>query len=124
MEKTVVVILNSTPGQLALLLERSDKRPSYLQFSIEGLKQICLSNLERLNAAQVNGLAEVFDQLSFLEKESLRNAFKCDIQMVLDDAVCSYLEFDKEICETARHLLAKEPIINGETYDFSFKALA
>ena len=73
---------------------------------------------------QVNSLAEVFDQLSFLKKESLWNAFKCDVQTALDNAVCLYLEFDKGICETARHLLAKEPVINGEPYDFSFKALA
>ena len=43
--------------------------------------------------------------------------------MVLDNAVYSYFEFDKEICETARHLLAKESMINDELYDCSFKAL-
>lgn len=50
---------------------------------------------------------------------SLPNAHRCPVQLAIDEAVCEHLSFDSEICEIARHLLAREPMVTGKPYIFN-----
>ena len=50
---------------------------------------------------------------------SLPDAHECRVQLAIDEAVCEALDFDKELCREARHLLAREPMVTGKPYDFN-----
>ena len=118
LEKAIVMILNSTPGKLGMLLVRSNKVPSYPQFSKDGLEQIPLPHLATLPEDQLSGLAEAYDRLAHCKRQSLPLTHHCKVQAQIDSAMCQFLEFDPEICEEARYLLVQEPMVTEERYDF------
>ena len=117
-EKAMVMILNSTPGKLGMLLVRSNKKPSYPNFSKDGLERIPLPRLSELAPAQIAGLAAAYDGLSGQERQPLPQAHRCPVQLAIDAAVCARLGFDETLCQIARHLLAQEPMVTGKRYAF------
>ena len=117
-EKAMVMILNSTPGKLGMLLVRSNKKPSYPNFSKDGLERIPLPRLSELAPAQIDGLAAAYDALAGQERQPLPQAHRCPVQLAIDAAVCEYLGFDETLCQIARHLLAQEPMVTGKRYAF------
>ena len=118
-EKAIVMILNSTPGKLGMLLVRSNKIPSYPQFSKDGLERIPMPRLSELTVRQLTGLADAYDELATQERAPLPKAHECPVQLAIDEAVCRYTDFDSATCEAARHLLAQEPMVTGEPYQFA-----
>ena len=118
-EKAIVMILNSTPGKLGMLLVRSNKIPSYPNFSKDGLERIPLPRLSELAPAQIGGLAAAYDGLSGQERQPLPQAHRCPVQLAIDAAVCAQLGFDETLCQIARHLLAQEPMVTGKRYEFT-----
>ena len=117
-EKATVMILNSTPGKLGMLLVRSNKIPSYPQFSKDGLERIPMPRLSELAPAQIGGLAAAYDELAGQERQPLPQAHRCPVQLAIDRAVCAQLGFDETLCQIARHLLAQEPMVTGKRYAF------
>ena len=117
-EKAIVMILNSTPGKLGMLLVRSNKLPSYPQFSKDGLERIPMPRLAKLDPAQIIGLTAAYDMLHDQKRLPLPKAHQCPVQLEIDNAVCQHLGFDKTTCETARHLLAQEPMVTGKRYRY------
>ena len=117
-EKAMVMILNSMPGKLGMLLVRSNKVPSYPQFSKDGLERIPMPRMSGLQPAQIGGLAAAYDELAGLERQSLPQAHRCPVQLSIDAAVCEHLGFDAALCQTARHLLAQEPMVTGKRYQY------
>lgn len=117
-EKAIVIILNSTPGKLGMLLVRGNKIPSYPYFSKDALERIPFPRLRDLKPAQIEGLVKAYDELCNEERLSLPEAHKCPVQLAIDEAVCQHLGFDKKLCLKARHLLAQEPMITGKRYQF------
>lgn len=117
-EKVIVMILNSTPGKLGMLLVRSNKVPSYPNYGIEGLHRVPMPQIRDLTPEQVGGLAAAYDELCGRERLSLPQAHRCPVQLAIDAAVCRQLGFDADLCEKARHLLAQEPMVTGRRYDF------
>ena len=118
-EKAIVTILNSTPGKLGLFLVRSNKSPSYTQFSKDGLERTPLPWLPDLGKEKLESLAAAYDELCGQERLSLPQAHRCPVQLAIDAAVCRQLDFDADLCEKIRHLLAQEPMITGKRYEFS-----
>ena len=118
-EKAIVIILNSTPSKLGMLLVRSNKIPSYPQFSKDGLERIPFPRLRDLKPSQIEGLVKSYDALREKERLSLPQAHKCPVQIAIDDAVCEHLHFDKQLCLQARHLLSQEPMVTGKRYQFN-----
>ena len=117
-EKAIAIILNSTPGKLGMLFVRYNKIPSYPNYGIEGLLRIPMPWIADLKPKQVQGLAAAYDALRAQERLSLPNAHQCPVQLEIDKAVCQHLGFDKTTCETARHLLAQEPMVTGKRYRY------
>ena len=117
-EKAVVMILNSTPGKLGMLMVKSNKIPSYTPFSKDSLEQIPMPRIAGLTKDQLSGLAAKYKKLADKERKPLPQAHQCEIQKMIDDAVCEHIGFDSNICESARHLLAQEPMITGQRYQF------
>ena len=118
LEKALVMILNSTPGKIGMLMVRSNKKPSYPNFSKDGLERIPLPRLTDFAQEQVEGLVAAYDELAGLERQSLPQAHRCPVQLAIDAAVCEHLGFDAALCQTARHLLAQEPMVTGRRYEF------
>lgn len=118
MEKAITVILNSSPGKLGMLLIRSNKSPSYPNFSKDGLERVPMPRLADLNRESVAGLAAAYDELRGRERLALPQAHRCPVQLALDAAVCRHLDFDADLCGKIRHLLAQEPMITGKRYQF------
>ena len=117
-EKAIVIILNSTPGKLGMLLVRSNKKPPYPYYSKDGLERIPMPRLRNLKPSQISGLVKAYDALKSKERLSLPEAHKCPVQIAIDEAVCKHLGFDEKLCLKARHLLAQEPMITAKPYQF------
>lgn len=118
-EKAIVIILNSTPGKLGMLLVRTFKKPPYPNYGIEGLLRVPCPWLADLKPSQLAGLVKAYDALKDKERLSLPYAHKCPVQLAIDEAVCEHLGFDEKLCLKARHLLAQEPMVTGQPYQFN-----
>ena len=118
-EKAIAIILNSTPGKVGMLKVRSFKKPAYPNYGIEGLLRIPMPWLADLAPDQIKGLADAYDVLRYQERKSLPQAHRCPVQLAIDAAVCEHLGFDADLCQTARHLLAQEPMVTGRRYEYA-----
>ena len=118
LEKAVVMLLNSTPGKLGMLLRRTNRKPAYTPFSKEGLEDIPLPRLTQMDPNSLMALADVYDEFADQEKLSFRQAHLCSVQIAIDNAVCEHTAYDNDVCERARHLLAQEPTVTGKPYEF------
>ena len=113
------MILNSTPGKVGMLLVRTNFKPSYPTFSIHELLRIPMPAVGKLDIDQMATLTSAFDELAGVPRLSLPDAHECRVQLAIDDAVCEALDFDRELCREARHLLAREPMVTGKPYEFN-----
>ena len=77
-----------------------------------------MPRLSELDPAQIIDLATAYDMLCEQERLPLPQAHQCPVQLEIDKAVCQHLGFDKTTCETARHLLAQEPMVTGKRYRY------
>ncbi len=118
-EKAIAMILNSTPGKVGMLLVRTNLKPSYPSFSIDELLRIPMPAVGKLGTEQMATLTDAFDELAGVPRLSFPYAHECRVQLAIDDAVCEALDFDKELCREARHLLAREPMVTGKPYEFN-----
>lgn len=114
LEKAICMILNSSPGKLGMLLIRNNFKLSYPKFAKSQLEQIPFPRLRDLRQEQIQGLAAAYDDIATLERTSLPETHKCPVQISIDDAVCKYIEFDPELCQTIRHLIVQEPMVSGK----------
>ena len=115
-EKAVAIILNSTLCKVGMLLSRSSKKPSYIQFPKDSWNRIFLPRLRDLELEQFCGLAKVYDERCKQPRKRLPEAHNCSVQRAIDDAVCKHTGFPEDICKKARHLLAQEPMVTGKRY--------
>jgi len=115
-EKVAAVILNSTIGKLTVLLERSNKIPSYPHFSIAAQRSIGMPSIDELTVEQVQTLVDVFDELAEIERKPFPEAHTCEVQIRIDEVVCDVLGFDRLRCEDLRNRLAREPMISNKPY--------
>ena len=53
------------------------------------------------------------------ERQSLPQAHHCQVQLAVDGTVCEHPGFDAVLCQTARHLLAQEPMVTGQRYEYA-----
>ena len=102
-----------------MLLVRTFKKPPYPNFGIEGLLRVPFPRLRDMKPSQLAGLAQAYDELKDRERLSLPQAHRCPVQIAIDDAVCQHLNFDKQLCIQARHLLAQEPMVTAKPYQFN-----
>ena len=78
-----------------------------------------MPRMSDLPPAQIAGLAAAYDELAGQERQSLPQAHQCPVQRAIDAAVCEPLNFDAALCQTARHLLAQEPMVTGRRYEYA-----
>lgn len=116
-EKAACLMLNSTIGKVSMLLVRNNKKPSYSKLSIDGLQRIPFPSIAGMTSDAIRTLSGEFDRLKKLPRLPFPEAHKCSVQIAIDKAVCDATGFDQEVCDDARYLLAKEPLISGKPYN-------
>ena len=115
-EKAVCVYLNSTIGILALLGNRSNKVPSYPQFSLDDLRKLIVPDFAGIGESAVAKLAAAYDALAERTLLPLPQMAADPVRQALDAAVCDALGLDGERVETIRRNLAAEPSVTGKRY--------
>lgn len=116
LERALCVYLNSTIGILALLGNRSNKAPSYPQFSMDDLRKLTVPDFGKIGESAAVQLASTYDGLSNRSLLPLPEMQECDVRRAVDDAVCEALDIDRERVDTIRRHLAAEPSVTGQRY--------
>jgi len=115
-EKAVCVYLNSSMGILALLGNRTNKIPSYPQFSIDDLRKLPIPDFAALGSETVTGLAAAYDQYANAALRPLPQMNNCPVRQGLDAAVVAALGLDAEEVDGIRRQLSMEPSVTGRRY--------
>ncbi len=115
-EKAVAIILNSTLCKIGMLLSRSSKKPSYIQFPKDSWNRTPMPLLSGMKLSAFPALAKVYDEYRKQPRKRLPEAHNCKVQIAIDQAVCKHTGFPEDICKKARHLLVQEPMVTGKQY--------
>ena len=116
LEKAICVYLNSSPGILALLGDRTNKIPSYPQFSLDDLRKLRVPNFAAIGKESLQQLAKTYDAYAGDELLPLPQIDVCPLRAALDNAVIAALELDGETVAAIRRSLAAEPSVTGKRY--------
>lgn len=117
LEKAVCAYLNSTIGVFGILGDRSNKIPSYPQFSMDDLRRIPVPDFAALSPAQVSALAAGYDALCEFTLLPLPQILQDDTRRALDRILTDALRLPSEVVAAIRRELAREPSITGKPYE-------
>ena len=112
-EKALCLYLNSSIGILAILGDRTNKTPSYPQFSLDDLRKLIVPDFAKDGAA---ALAAIYDAHAEDTLLPLPQMNACPVRRALDEAVIATLGLDREMVATIRRSLAAEPSVTGRRY--------
>ena len=115
-EKALCVYLNSSIGILAMLGDRSNRKPTYPNLSLDDLRKLTVPNIGALNADEVSSLVTVYDRYAHRILLPLPQMDADPVRRDLDDVVCTALGLDAELVSTVRRQLAAEPSVTGKRY--------
>ncbi len=116
LEKALCVYLNSSVGALAMLGDRSNKTPTYPQFSMADLHKIPVPDFAALGEPAALRLAAEYDAQCEQALLPLPRMDADPARAALDAAVCEALGIDAERVATIRRHLAAEPSVTGRRY--------
>ncbi len=116
-EKALCVYLNSSVGILSLLGDRSNKKPTYPNISIDDMRKLFVPDFTTIGKEAVAALAEIYDTHAGDVLLPLPQMNDCPIRRGLDDAVIAALDLDEETVATIRRSLAAEPSVTGRQYN-------
>ena len=116
LEKALCVYLNSSIGILALLGNRSNKIPSYPQFSLDDMRKLVVPDFAALGDAAVARLASAYDAHAGDTLLPLPQLDADPVRRALDEAVVAALGLDGELVASVRRGLGMEPSVTGRRY--------
>lgn len=116
-EKALCVYLNSSVGVLTLMGNRSNKAPSYPQFSMDDIRKLVVPNFAAVGADSALELATAYDLHAEDAMLPLPYINDCTARRALDGAVVSALDLDSEMVEMIRRHLSMEPSVTGQRYE-------
>lgn len=115
-EKATAVYMNSTVGVLSILGDRSNRKPTYPNFSIADLNGLVIPRALVDSETTVARLSAVYDALCDDVLEPLPNMMSCATRLDLDAVVCDALNLSVDTIATIRRDLAAEPSITGDRF--------
>ena len=115
-EKAVCAYLNSSVGILAILGDRTNKKPTYPQFSLDDLRKLRVPNFAAIGSDAAATLAAAYDAHANDELLALPQSDNCPVRAALDTAVIAALDLDAETVAAIRRSLAAEPSVTGKRY--------
>ena len=110
-EKALAVWLNSSPGLLAVLSERTSTEGGWVAIKKADLERLPVLNPRSLPPQQLQALSELFDQMSEDEFERLPAMAQCSARRRLDDGLSEILGLPD--LDGLRRLLASEPVVSN-----------
>ena len=116
LEKAICAYLNSSIGILAMLGNRSNKKPTYPNLSIADMRQLVVPDFTAIGEDTAAYLARVYDAFANRVLLPLPNMDVCDARRTLDAAVVNALDLDGETVDTVRRHLSMEPSVTGKRY--------
>ena len=116
LDKCLSVYFNSSIGILAILGDRTNKKPTYPNLSIDDMRKLVVPDfatigddaVAQLAAAYDNHAADILLPLPQMDTDPIRHA--------LDTTVTAALGLDGELVATIRRNLAMEPSVTGKRY--------
>ena len=99
-----------------MLGNRSNKIPSYPQFSIDDLRNLFVPDFTAIGDGPIWILALAYDALAEQQMLPLPQMDSCNTRRALDDSVCAALNIDPETVAMIRRSLASEPSVTGKRY--------
>ena len=115
-EKALCVYFNSSVGILAILGDRTNKKPTYPQFSLDDLRKLIVPDFAAIGRDAAPVLAAVYDAHAEDTLLPLPQMDDCPVRRALDEAVIATLGLDGEMVATIRRSLAMEPSVTGRRY--------
>ena len=115
-EKSLCVYFNSSVGILSLLGDRSNKKPTYPNISIDDMRKLFVPDFATFGEDAVAALAEIYDAHAGDVLLPLPQMNDCPVRRALDDTVIAALDLDGEMVATIRRSLAAEPSVTGRRY--------
>ena len=116
LEKAACMFLNSSVGILSMLGDRSNKKPTYPNLSLDDMRKIVVPNLDAVHGGAIVQLATAYDANSQKTMLPLPQMDTCVTRKALDKAVIEALGLDEEMVSTIRRDLAMEPSVTGRRY--------
>ncbi len=116
LEKAICVYLNSTVGILAMLGNRSNKKPTYPQFSIDNLRNLSVPDFTTLSTDTITHLATAYDKYANHIMQPLPQMDSCPVRKALDTLVKDALQLDAEEVTSIRRNLSSEPSVTGKRF--------
>ena len=114
--KALCLYLNSTPGLLALLGERDNRKPSYPSFSLDTLRSAPVPDLNALGDANLQLLTDCFEGLQRETLQPFPLMADDPVRAQIDGAVSRALGLDAEWLDTIRRELAREPSVTDRRH--------
>ncbi len=116
LEKALCVYFNSSIGILAMLGDRTNKKPTYPQLSMDDLRRIPVPDFNAMDREQVASMASIYDALSEMAFLPLPQMKECATRKALDRAIAPLLGIGEELVAKIRSELIREPSITGRRY--------
>ena len=110
-EKALAIWLNSSLGLLTVLAQRTSTRGGWVAMKKADLEELPVLDVRQLSPAQLQGLSDLFDQLTEAEFERLPGMAHCPARRSLDDGVSEILRLPD--LGKLRDLLASEPVVSN-----------
>ena len=111
-EKATALWLNSSIGLLALLANRNTTEGAKVKFKKADLKEMPVLDVRTITESQLQGLADLFDELAGEEFEPLPAMAYCPARRRLDDGISEILDLPD--LAGLRRLLATEPVVSNQ----------
>ena len=115
-ENALCAYLNSSPGLLAILGGRDNRKPSYPQFSLDTLRAIPVPNFQALGDGVRDALAAAYEELKDEVLLPFPQLDEDPIRKRLDAAVTEALGLDPEWVAQVRRALGEEPSVTNRRY--------
>ncbi len=110
-EKALTTWLNSSLGLLTILAQRTSTEGGWVALKKADLEELPVLNLRAISSSQLQGLSDLFDQLTEAEFERLPGMAHCPARRSLDDGVSKILGLPN--LGKLRDLLASEPVVSN-----------
>ena len=110
-EKALAVWLNSSLGLLTIMAERTSTEGSWVAMKKGDLEQLPVLNLRALPEAQLQAMAQLFDQLAGDEFARLPAMAACPARRRLDEGIAAILSLPD--LSALRRLLSTEPVVSN-----------
>ena len=115
-EKAMCVYLNSSVGILCVLGDRSNRKPTYPNISIDDMRKLVVPDFATIGEDTAAHLARAYDTFANRVLLPLPNLDACSVRRSLDAVVVNALNLNGETVDTIRRHLSMEPSITGKPY--------